>query len=416
MRDTSVAIVGAGPYGLSLAAYLRDLGVEHTIFGSPMSFWLDSVPPGMELKSEGASSDLFDPRREYPIKSYYEETSRSFAGRVIVPAEAFVEYGRKFQQKFAPEVDARKVTNIARAADKYILGLQDGSQVRAARVVIATGIRDFAQVPGPLTAMPKEFVTHSAMYGAVDQLRGQKVIVIGGGASAVDLAWSLHERGSDVSIVCRRASIKFHDEPSPRTWSSAIRSPDSPIGGGWKLWFYAKAPKLFRFLPTAMRLRIVATTLGPAPGWFMTPRVRPRIPIFSGQEVTGCKAVEGTIHLETKSADGKISRFTADHIVAATGYSVDVNKIPYLDDRLKAKIRLNDGFPVLSGNFESSEPGLYFVGVTSAGAFGPVMRFVAGAGFTVRRLSAHLGRSRNSRVGRSETVSVRQMTPTKISP
>ena len=139
----------------------------------------------------------------------------------------------------------------------------------------------------------------------------------------------------------------------------------------------------------------------------MTPRVPPRIPILSGQEVTQSDIVDGKVQLETTSADGKISRLAADHVIAATGYRVDVTRIPFLDDRLKAAIRLKNGSPILSTNFESSEPGLYFVGVTSAVTFGPVMRFVAGAGFTVRRLSSHLARSRKARVGRSDAVQVR---------
>jgi len=60
VHETNVAIIGAGPYGLSLAAHLKILAVEHQVFGTPMSFWRDSTPPGMELKSEGSACDLFD--------------------------------------------------------------------------------------------------------------------------------------------------------------------------------------------------------------------------------------------------------------------------------------------------------------------------------------------------------------------
>lgn len=86
MHEVDVAIIGAGPYGLSLAAHLKHLGVEHQVFGSPMSFWRNSMPPGMELKSEGPACDLFDWRNEFPIEDFYKEISRPFIGRVIVPA------------------------------------------------------------------------------------------------------------------------------------------------------------------------------------------------------------------------------------------------------------------------------------------------------------------------------------------
>ncbi len=249
MNDVDVAIVGAGPYGLSLAAHLRNLGVEHQVFGTPMSFWRDSMPPGMELKSEGKACDLSDPRGEFSIRHYYNEISRPFVGRVIVPAETFSAYAVEFQRRFVPEVDHRNVAHVTRVGDRFLLRLQDESRLRASRVVVATGIRDYHHIPDAMAALPKEFVTHSVEYGPVGRLAGQKVLVVGGGASAVDLAWAIHRHGSDVSLVCRQPRIKFHPEPQPRSWLSAIRSPDSPIGGGWDLWSYANLPNLFRYLP-----------------------------------------------------------------------------------------------------------------------------------------------------------------------
>lgn len=390
MNDVDVAIVGAGPYGLSLAAHLRNLGVEHQVFGTPMSFWRDSMPPGMELKSEGKACDLSDPRGEFSIRHYYNEISRPFVGRVIVPAETFSAYAVEFQRRFVPEVDHRNVAHVTRVGDRFLLRLQDESRLRASRVVVATGIRDYHHIPDAMAALPKEFVTHSVEYGPVGRLAGQKVLVVGGGASAVDLAWAIHRHGSDVSLVCRQPRIKFHPEPQPRSWLSAIRSPDSPIGGGWDLWSYANLPNLFRYLPELTRKRIVATALGASPGWFMTDRVPGRVPIFPGLQVLGADVVNGRINLMTKGLDGQLETLTADHMVAATGYRVDIGKLPFLDQALKNGVRTSGGAPVLSVDFESSEPGLYFVGASSAATFGPVMRFVAGADFTVRRLSRRL--------------------------
>jgi cation diffusion facilitator CzcD-associated flavoprotein CzcO len=394
VNDIDVAIVGAGPYGLSLAAHLKGLGVEHRMFGTPMTFWSDSMPPGMELKSEGKACDLFDPRGEFSIKDYYDEISRPFVGRVIVPSGIFSAYALEFQRRYAPDVDRRNVAHVSRAGDRFVLRLEDESRLRASRIVVATGIRDYAHIPDQMGALPKEFVTHSVEYGPVDRFAGQKVLVVGGGASAVDLAWALHERGSDVSLVCRQPRIKFHPEPRPRSRLSAVRSPDSPIGGGWDLWFYANCPNLFRHLPEATRKHIVATALGAAPGWFMTDRVPGRVPIFPGLQVLRTEVVKGRVDLTAKAMDGREKTLTADHVVAATGYRVDIKKLPFLDQALKDGVRTSGGPPVLSSNFESSEPGLYFVGAASAATFGPVTRFVAGAGFTVRRLSRRLAFAR----------------------
>ena len=355
-----------------------------------MSFWRNCMPPGMELKSEGPACDLFDWRREFTIKEFYKTISRPFTGRVIVPAEVFLAYGLEFQRRLVPDVDLRDVEDVSRRDDGFILRLRDESLLRASRVVVATGIRDYAYIPEVLRGLPEDFVTHSVKYGSLDQFAGRKVLVIGGGASAVDLAWSLFNRGSDVSLVCRQPKINFHPEPLPRNWYSAIRSPNSPIGGGWKLFFYSYAPHIFRLLPEKTRRRIVATTLGPFPGWFMTDRVPGRVPILGGLHVTEAKVVEGQVTLKTTAADGSEGRLTADHVVAATGYRVDINRLAFLDNALKNGIRVSGRAPVLSANFESSERGLYFVGVASAATFGPVMRFVAGAEFTVNNLSRRL--------------------------
>ena len=400
MDDIDVAIIGAGPYGLSLAAHLKGSGVEYRVFGTPMSFWRDSMPPGMELKSEGPACDLFDQRREFAIEHFYKEISRPFVGRVIVPAEIFLAYGLEFQKRFVPEVDHRDVTGVSCSGDKFILRLQNGTILRAACVVVATGIRDYAYVPEALRGLPREFVTHSAEYGSTDHLAGRKVLVIGSGASAVDLAWALFKRGGDVSLVFRRPKINFHPEPPPRNWYSAIRSPDTPIGGGWKLFFYSHAPHIFRLLPEMTRQRIVATTLGPFPGWFMTARVPGQVPMLGGLQVMGTELGQSQITLKAKAGDGGVKRLTADHVVAATGYRVDINRLAFLDDALKKSIRVSGRSPVLSAGFESSVQGLYFVGVASAATFGPVMRFVAGAGFTVRRLSRRLASARRSSAGR----------------
>ena len=316
-------------------------------------------------------------------------------------------YGLEFQKKFVPELDLRGVANVSRLGDRFILSLQDGSLLRAARIVVATGIRDYTYVPEVLRGLPKDFVTHSAEYGSLDHLAGRKVLIIGGGASAVDLAWSLFQRGSDVSLVCRQPKINFHPEPPPRNLYSAIRSPDTPIGGGWNLFFYSRAPHIFHLLPEKTRRRIVATTLGPFPGWFMTDRVPGRVPILGGLQVAGAEVVESRITLKTKGGDGGVKRLKADHVVAATGYHVDINRLTFLDDALKKGIRVSGRAPVLSASFESSERGLYFVGVASAASFGPVMRFVAGAEFTARNLSRRLASARKSSEGRSAPSEMR---------
>jgi hypothetical protein len=84
------------------------------------------------------------------------------------------------------------------------------------------------------------------------------------------------------------------------------------------------------------------------------------------------------------------SELLTDHVIAATGYRVDIGRLDFLSDNIRASLRFIENAPALSQNFESSVSGLYFVGLASTHCFGPVMRFLFGAGYTARRLSEHL--------------------------
>lgn len=80
-------------------------------------------------------------------------------------------------------------------------------------------------------------------------------------------------------------------------------------------------------------------------------------------------------------------------MIAATGYKVDLNRLRFLGPDMRSRLRCADRAPILSRDFESSVPGLYFVGAAAANSFGPMLRFAFGAGFTSRRLSRHLAAS-----------------------
>src|SRR5882672_7489182 len=65
-----VAIVGAGPYGLSIAAHLRSTDVTFRIFRRPMQTWREHMPNGMLLKADGFASNLADPASSFTLKSF----------------------------------------------------------------------------------------------------------------------------------------------------------------------------------------------------------------------------------------------------------------------------------------------------------------------------------------------------------
>ena len=120
MNSCDVAIVGAGPYGLSTAAHLKAAGVNFRIFGSPMEFWLKHMPTGMHLKSEGFASSLYDPDSSFTLKAYCAERGLKYADiGNPVPLDVFAAYGIEFQKRFVPELEYRRVTSVQRAPSGF---------------------------------------------------------------------------------------------------------------------------------------------------------------------------------------------------------------------------------------------------------------------------------------------------------
>src|SRR5690348_13176759 len=94
MQPVDVAIIGAGPYGLSLAAHFRELGLDYRIFGKPMQSWRENMPADMLLKSEGFASNLDDPSGQATLERFCAEGNLPYADVGLpVPLSTLVSYG-----------------------------------------------------------------------------------------------------------------------------------------------------------------------------------------------------------------------------------------------------------------------------------------------------------------------------------
>ena len=394
MIDT--VIIGAGPYGLSVAAHLRHQGIPFRIFGRPMDSWLQHMPKGMMLKSDGFASDIYDPEQAFTLRQFCAERGIKYADTgVPVQLETFGAYGLAFRDRMVPELEDKMVANVDRSPGGFVVRLEDGETIQARRVVLAIGITHFEYVPENLAQLPPEFLSHSARHREVEPFRGRSVIVIGGGASALDLAGLLQEAGAQVQLVTRRKELKFHSQPTgkPRSWWQQIRHPQSGLGPGMRSRFFADAPAAFYYLPESLRLEIVRKTLGPSGGWFIRDKVIGKVPLHLSCTPQGAYVQNGKVRLSIQAADGGIHEVVAEHIIAATGYRVDLERLKFVSPEIRSKIKTVGGAPVLSTGFESSVPGLYFAGVAAANSFGPVMRFAFGAGFAARTITRALAKS-----------------------
>ncbi len=389
-----VSIVGAGPYGLSIAAFLRKTRLTFRIFGTPLRSWRQQMPKGMLLKSDGFASSLYDPDSAFTLRHYCEENGLPYADVGIpVPIETFVAYGLEFQKRLVPMVEETDVTAVKRVAGGFQLQTADGQTVSSRKVILAAGITHFGYLPDFLAALPRKYVSHSLDHHELSGFRGRTVAVIGAGASAVDLAALLHEAGAGVQLVARRPEIAFH-KPSeePRPIFQRIKSPRSGLGLGWRSRLCTDAPLVFHAMPEKLRFRAVQRHLGPAPGWFVRDKVIGRFPLHLGTTIHGANVENGRVHLQFSKKDGTRTELSVEHLIGATGFRVALSKLSFLHQDLLRQIRAVADTPVLSRSFQSSVPGLYFVGIASANCFGPLTRFAYGAKFTARHLSDHLAR------------------------
>lgn len=358
------------------------------------------MPIGMHLKSEGFASSLSDPDGAFTLAHYCTANGIGYADVGLpVRLETFWRYGVEFQQRFVPDLDQRDVARLDRLPDGFQLTLETGDVVFARRVIVATGISHYAYLPDELVSAGTSFVSHAAQENDPSRFKGQDVIVVGAGASALDMTALLLAAGASVQLVARDNELKFQAPPSgqPRALLDRIRAPMSGLGPGWRSRLCTDAPLLFHVMPERFRLYVVSRHLGPAPTWWTKDQVVGKAQFRLGAQIRGAARRDNRVELDLENEGGGRTVASGDHVIAATGYKVDLARLPFLDHELRKQISDAEGSPRLSARFKSSVPGLYFVGVSSAASFGPMMRFAFGASYTARRLARHLARTRRTK-------------------
>jgi cation diffusion facilitator CzcD-associated flavoprotein CzcO len=396
--EDGVFIIGAGPYGLSLAAHLSAGGVPFEIAGTPMESWRLNMPSGMLLKSEPYASSLSDPAGALTLERYRQAVGRPWvrSGNPVSLME-FCDYAQWFQHGTVGAVREIRVTTLTRSAKAdrsggFEVTLSDGTMRQVRQVVLATGIIPFRCVPPQLEPLRPALVSHSTDYRDFGGFAGREVIVVGRGQSALETAALLHEADAKPWIVTRAPMLGWHEPPQAvqSIWAKLLR-PEAGIATGWPAWVCAELPWAFRHLPLATRRREVATRLGPRGAWWLKPRVVDRVKVSGSCYIVGVGERRGRVELSIVSSGGRQQVFEADHLIAATGFQVDMGRLGFLDQKLRAALALENGYPVLNGQYETSVPGLYAIGAMAAQSFGPVMRFMYGARHPARTLARRFG-------------------------
>ncbi|WP_328875196.1 NAD(P)-binding domain-containing protein [Streptomyces sp. NBC_00287] len=395
-KGAPITVIGAGPYGLAVAAHLKAQGIPFRIFGEPMEGWLSHMPKGMYLKSSPFSSFISAPIPGWRLADYRVSEGRASGDeRDPVHISEFVRYGLWFQQHWAPELEQVTVRRVETGRGRgFWITLDSGEGFESRAVVLGVGIVRFANVPPVLAHMVDDgLVSHTAEHVDLSGFAGQRVAVVGAGQSALESAALLHESGAQPTVLARAGSLVFG--PPPQTERPVERSvrvrlmyPNSLLGDGWPLVACSSGPAVYRHLPDRVRARLLRTILGPYGAWWLRDRVEGRVPVRCGVRIGSAKPdLAGGVLLELEGPDGDRQTLEADHVIAGTGYRVDVDRLELLSAELRREVVKNAGAPRLSADFESSVPGLFFTGLAAAPTFGPLLRFVSGSGFAARRIS-----------------------------
>lgn len=400
-----MAVIGAGPYGLSIAAHAAAVGMSTRVFGRPMASWRDHMPSGMFLKSEPWASNLSDPAGRHALHHFSAERGFEAVHGSPLPIGAFTDYGLWFAARAVPEIDERTVTLVTTASPQgggFLVRTEDGESIEAATVVVAVGVMPFRRVPDALAELGTTHVSHSSDHGELSGFHGREVTVVGAGQAALETATLLAEQGASPRLIARTDRLNWNTVPLPldRGMLHAARTPLSGLGSGWTSWAYSQLPWAVRTLPAATREHIARTALGPAGAWWLKERYERQVPALLGHRLHRGEVHDGRVRLTLNAPDGSAPVIETDHVITATGFAPDLDRLSLLAAPLRTTIAtLGTGrAPDLTAGFESSAPGLFFAGLLSAPSFGPSMRFVYGATYTARRLvAAARGRLRGRR-------------------
>lgn len=385
-----LVVVGAGPYGLSIASHAAAAGLDLRVLGRPMASWRDHMPQGMYLKSEPWSSNLSDPAGTHTLAAYCAARGITVEHGRPLPIGTFTEYGQWFGKRAAPAPDEQTVTSIVPCARGFRVETAEGEVLVTRTVVVAVGVMPFVHKPGPLRRLPAGFVSHSSHHRELSRFRNRDVTVVGAGQAALETAALLAEAGAHVRVVARSDRINWNSPPQPlqRSLLKALRDPHCGLGTGWPSWVFSEIPWAVRKLPAGLRQHIARTALGPAGAWWLRDRFEFAVPVLLSSRLSAAEQLGDHVRLRLESTDGVVRTVETDHVVAATGFAPRLARLSMLDDSVRGilhRVGTSDA-PELNARFESSHPGLFFAGLLATPSFGPSMRFVYGAAFAANRV------------------------------
>lgn len=371
--ETDLLIVGAGPFGLAIAAQASHDRIEHLIAGKPMEFWRQNMPKGMFLRS--ACDWHLDPLDVHTIEAYLHSEGKTPTDVEPLSLEFYLSYVDWFQKQKNIHPLKVYIQKLERTNGHFVATTVDGSIIKAQRLVLAPGFKHFAHIPPELKAkLPAHAYQHTCEFIDFSEARNQRYLIIGGRQSAFEWAALLVEAGaSAVHISHRHASPEF----AVAEWAWINEVVDNMV----------ENPNWFRRLSQtekdAISHRMWSEGRLKLEPW-LKPRINnDRVKLWPYTELANCIQNESG-ELLVRLTNGET--LNVDHVVLATGYKVDIAQVPPLAaGNILERLKTRNGFPVLDDHFETSVPGLFITSMPAGQDFGPFF------GFTVSvRTSAKL--------------------------
>lgn len=379
-----VAVIGAGPFGLSIAAHLQDRAVR--LFGQEMETWRERMPRGMQMRSAWEETSLSAPGGAGTIDAWTEAVGEE--RREPIALDVFLRYAAWFGERFVADRDPSNIANVELNGAGYRLTTVGGTEVDARRVIVAVGVMPFAYVPPPLAQM---FGTEVALVTASpDDARrhaGRRVLVVGGGQAGLESAGLAAQAGAEVELVTRSQLRWFADRERhyPRTglkrWLFQLGYPAVGYGPPILNRIVLK-PDLFAALPESTRDKLTARVLRSGGSAWLRTLVDRSVRVTEHCTVDSVEPAGDAVLVHL--SDG--SQREVDDVLVACGYRFDLDRLTFLSPEVRVRIAVRSGWPVLDRYFRSSDPNVIFVGYAAEHRFGALSRFVYGAEFTATRV------------------------------
>lgn len=368
---TPLLIVGAGPFGLALAAHATALGIEHVIVGEPMGFWRHHMPAGMLLRSD--TDWHLDAAGIHTFEAFIAEQGLEPEALRPLALQTYLDYGEWFRQQKRIEPIDDFIERLDVGPDGRFAAYGRESTYDAKAVVLAIGFANFKNVPADLAAvLPSGRTDHTCDAVDLAAMRGQRVLIIGGRQSAFEWAALLAEAGAAaVHLSYRHETPRF--EQSEWEWVPPLVDRIASDPAWYRGLTDADKAELNRRLWFEGRQRLEP--------WLAARIARPEVHLWPGSHVAASHEVNGSLAVSLEN----VGTIEVDRVVLATGYRVDLGRVPFLaDGNLSSLIEQRNGFPALSDDFESSVPGLYFTSMAATQEFGSFFGFTVSARASAR--------------------------------